>query len=131
MGDMKQTVSNLGNSIPGYIGYQSKERRRDADRILRERLTTQYNSQRDRLTRIQQDAVRSGQINVVSDIEGAQQQLGAINNDVSKLVIDGDYISANRKLLEDIQWRTRRLELEVETVETELTDFETELAEKV
>ena len=30
--------------------------------------------------------------------EGAQQQLGAINNDVSKLVIDGDYISANRKL---------------------------------
>jgi hypothetical protein len=30
--------------------------------------------------------------------EASQAQLGAINNDVSKLVIDGDYISANRKL---------------------------------
>jgi hypothetical protein len=30
--------------------------------------------------------------------DAGQNQLGAINNDVSKLVIDGDYISANRKL---------------------------------
>jgi len=30
--------------------------------------------------------------------DGAQAQFGTINNEVSKLVIDGDYISANRKL---------------------------------
>jgi hypothetical protein len=30
--------------------------------------------------------------------DAAQQQLGAINNEVSKLVIDGDYISASRRL---------------------------------
>ena len=30
--------------------------------------------------------------------DASQAQLGAINNDVSKLVIDGDYISASRKL---------------------------------
>lgn len=74
MGDFKQTVSSIANAIPGYSGYQSKERRRDADRVLRERLTTQYSAQKDLLTRIQQDAVRSGQLNVVSDIEGANQQ---------------------------------------------------------
>lgn len=75
MGDLKQTVSNIGAAVPGYAGYQSKERRRDADRILRERLTSQYNAQRDRLTRIQQDAVRNGQLGVVSELEGANQQL--------------------------------------------------------
>lgn len=75
MGDIKQSVTSIANAIPGYSGYKSKEQRRDADRILRERLTNQYSSQRDRLTRIQQDAVRSGQLGVVSDLEGAQQQL--------------------------------------------------------
>jgi hypothetical protein len=75
MGDVKSTVTSIGNAIPGYSGYQSKERRRDADRILRERLTGQYNAQRDRLTRIQQDAVRSGKLALVSDLESANQQL--------------------------------------------------------
>lgn len=75
MGDLKSTVTSIGNAIPGYSGYQSKERRRDADRILRERLTNQYNAQRDRLTRIQQDAVRGNQLALVSDLESANQQL--------------------------------------------------------
>lgn len=75
MGDLKSTIANIANSIPGYAGYQTKERRRDADRILRERLTGQYGAQRDRLTRIQQDAVRSNQLRLVSDLESANQQL--------------------------------------------------------
>lgn len=74
MGDLKSTVTGIANAIPGYTGYQTKERRRDADRILRERLTSQYNAQRDHLTRIQQDAVRGGMLGLVSDIEGANQQ---------------------------------------------------------
>ncbi len=75
MGDIKSTITSIANAIPGYSGYQSKERRRDADRILRERLTGQYNAQRDRLTRIQQDAVRGGKLALVSDLESANQQL--------------------------------------------------------
>ncbi len=75
MGDLKSTISSIANAIPGYAGYQSKERRRDADRILRERLTGQYSAQRDLLTRVQQDAVRSNQLALVSDLESANQQL--------------------------------------------------------
>jgi len=75
MGDLKSTVTSIGNAIPGYSGYQSKDRRRDADRILRDRLTNQYNAQRDHLTRIQQDAVRANQLGLVSDLESANQQL--------------------------------------------------------
>ncbi len=75
MADLKQTITNIANAIPGYIGYQTKDRRRDADRILRERLASQYNAQRDLLTRIQQDAVRGNQLALVSDLESANQQL--------------------------------------------------------
>lgn len=75
MGDIKSTIGSIANAIPGYSGYQSKERRRDADRILRERLNGQYNTQRDHLTRIQQDAVRSNQLALVSDLESSNQQL--------------------------------------------------------
>jgi hypothetical protein len=75
MADLKQTIQNIANAIPGYAGYSSKERRRDADRILRERLTTQYAGQRERLTRIQQDAVQSGQLAIVDDLESVNQQL--------------------------------------------------------
>ncbi len=75
MGDLKSTVTSIANAIPGYAGYHAKDQRRDADRILRERLTGQYNAQRDHLTRIQQDAVRAKQLALVSDLESANQQL--------------------------------------------------------
>lgn len=75
MSDMQQTISNIAQQIPGYVGYQFKERRRDADRILRERLANQYAMQRDRLTRLMQDATRSGALDSVEDLEHANQQL--------------------------------------------------------
>jgi hypothetical protein len=75
MADLKETVENIGQKIPGYPGYQSKERRRDADRVLRERLATQYSEERDRLMRLMQKATRDGQLDVVDELEGANQQL--------------------------------------------------------
>jgi hypothetical protein len=75
MADLKQTVENIGQSVPGYMGYQSKERRRDADRVLRERLATQYSTLRDQLTRIMQNATNNGQLNSLPTLEGANLQL--------------------------------------------------------
>ena len=75
MADMQQTVQNIAIQIPGYAGYQLKERRRDADKVLRERLANQYAMQRDRLTRLMQDATRAGQLNYVEDLERVDQQL--------------------------------------------------------
>lgn len=75
MADFQQTIRNIANAIPGYKGYQSKEQRRDADRLLRAQLTRQYEAQRDRLVRIQQDATRAGLIDRVDDLEGVNQQL--------------------------------------------------------
>jgi hypothetical protein len=75
MADMQQTIQNIAQQIPGYVGYQSKERRRDADKVLRERLANQYDTRRDRLTRLMQDATRAGELDYVADLEHANQQL--------------------------------------------------------
>jgi hypothetical protein len=75
MADMQQTIQSIAQQIPGYAGYQSKERRRDADKVLRERLSNQYDTQRDRLIRIMQEATRSAGLDYVADLERANQQL--------------------------------------------------------
>ncbi len=75
MADMQQTIQNIQQQIPGYAGYQSKEHRRDADKVLRERLATQYSAQRDRLNRVMQEIAKSNQLSAVSELEGANLQL--------------------------------------------------------
>jgi hypothetical protein len=75
MADIQQTIQGIAQQIPGYIGYQSKERRRDADKVLRERLSNQYETQRDHLIRIMQDATRSAGLDYVADLERSNQQL--------------------------------------------------------
>ncbi len=75
MADMQQTIQNLAQIIPGYSGYQAKERRRDADKILRERLATQFEGQRDRLIRLTQQATTSDLFQYLTALERANQQL--------------------------------------------------------
>ena len=75
MADMQQTIQHLAQIIPGYAGYQAKERRRDADKILRERLATQFDGQRDRLIRLTQQATTSDLFQYLTALERANQQL--------------------------------------------------------
>lgn len=74
MADFQQTIQSIAQIIPGYAGYQSKERRRDADKILRERLATQYAKERLAITRLAQAASR-GHLEYVDDIESIGQSL--------------------------------------------------------
>lgn len=45
-------IDDFLNSIPGYAGYRSKEKRRDSDRLIRERLAQDYGQLADRLGRL-------------------------------------------------------------------------------
>lgn len=45
-------IDDFLNSIPGYGGYRSKEKRRDADQAIRERLAQDYGQLADRLGRL-------------------------------------------------------------------------------
>ncbi len=56
MDNLQQQIAEIARQIPGYAGYQAKERRRDADKLVRTQLAAKYEVQRTRLTRLQQQA---------------------------------------------------------------------------
>ncbi len=56
MDDLQQRIAEIAAQLPGYPGYQAKERRRDADKQVRMQLAAKYDEQRTRLMRLQQQA---------------------------------------------------------------------------
>jgi len=65
----------LVDSIPGYRDYRALEDRRGADKRLRAHLASQFDAQRERLARLQQDMVRQGQLEGLDLLEGAMIKL--------------------------------------------------------
>lgn len=70
MGDQPQDfLHKIASMVPGYHGYVDKEKRRDADKILRTQLAHKYTAQHARLTRIQQQLLRSGDLQNIASID--------------------------------------------------------------
>jgi len=62
-------LHKIASIVPGYSGYVDKERRREADKLLRTELARHYTAQRDRLNRVQQALVRSRQFTYISEVD--------------------------------------------------------------
>jgi hypothetical protein len=71
MGGLEKLVSK----IPGYRGYKEKEQRREADKLLRNRVAGELDDQRRRLSELQVQIVSSGQIEYADDLERAIMKL--------------------------------------------------------
>jgi len=70
MGDQPNSIFHkIAGIIPGYKGYMDRERRRDADKLLRMHLARQYTSQRDRLNRAQQALMRARQLKSIGEVD--------------------------------------------------------------
>lgn len=70
MGDQPQDfLHKIAGKVPGYHGYVDKEKRRDADKILRTQLAHKYTAQHARLTRVQQQLLRSGDLQNIAEID--------------------------------------------------------------
>ncbi len=81
-GDLLATVeSSLGGfeklmrKIPGYHGYKEKELRREADKLLRLELASQFDDQRKRLAELQHELISQAKIEFVDDLERAVMKL--------------------------------------------------------
>jgi hypothetical protein len=72
---LEQQRLRIAESIPGYLGYRERERRRDADRQLRDELARQYAGQRERLTDIQRRAADKALLSYLDDIERVNLKL--------------------------------------------------------
>ncbi len=53
---IQQRIIEIAQQIPDYVGYQEKERRRDANELVRRQLAAKYDEQRARLARLQRQA---------------------------------------------------------------------------
>src|SRR5690348_3347600 len=62
-------LHKIAGIVPGYKGYVDKERRREADKLLRTELARHYTAQRDRLNRVQQTIVRDRQFTYISEVD--------------------------------------------------------------
>ena len=81
-GDYLETVESslggmekLARKIPGYGGYKEKELRREADKLLRTELASQFDDQRKRVSELQQNLISQAKIEFLDDLERAVMKL--------------------------------------------------------
>ena len=71
----KDLVGKIQNFIAGFFGYYDRERRRDADKMLRETVAERYEEQWSRISELQRQLVSEGKLEYVDDIESAAVKL--------------------------------------------------------
>jgi hypothetical protein len=67
----KDLLGKIQNFVSGFLGYYDRERRRDADKLLRETIAQRYEEQWTRVSATQAKLVAAKQLEFVDDIETA------------------------------------------------------------
>ena len=73
-GDVDPFKSIL-SKVPGFGGYVERQKRRDADKLLRESIADRMEEQWGRISAIQRDLISQGQIAYIDDLEAAAIKL--------------------------------------------------------
>lgn len=66
---MEQWIHNLQRMLPGYKGYEARETRRDADKMLRVQIAKQFRDQQGNLNRLIQDMTKGGGLRYLDDLD--------------------------------------------------------------
>ncbi|MEW5868910.1 MAG: hypothetical protein AB1894_06510 [Chloroflexota bacterium] len=61
--------------IPGFSGYMERQKRRDADKLLRETVASRFEQQWQRISDLQRQFISQGEIAYVDDLESAAIKL--------------------------------------------------------
>jgi len=82
MGDIIEKVESergglerLAGKIPGFRGYLAKEKRRDADKLLRDAIVSRFEEQMRRLPDLQMQLISAAALEYVDDLERAVVKL--------------------------------------------------------
>ena len=82
MSEERNWLERLGEKIPGYGGYVSKERRRDADKIQREHLAERLRAAKQPLNEVMRELSSSGRLFEVGPVDRVLKKLDQIENRV-------------------------------------------------
>jgi len=75
-GDM-DIFKKIVNKIPGFGGYIERQKRRDADKLLRESTALRIEKEWSRISDLQREFISAGEIEYVDDLEAAAIKLRA------------------------------------------------------
>lgn len=85
--DLRETVNSAKSGlekllakIPGYKGYKQKEERREADKLLRDRVALELSDQRRRLSEMQNRLLSQAMIEYLDDVERALTKLTLLHD---------------------------------------------------
>jgi hypothetical protein len=73
--EQRNALQKVIDSIPGWGGYQKRQRRREADKLLRQMLADKLGEQRRRLDKAQKELLGHGRLDLLDDVESAVTQL--------------------------------------------------------
>jgi len=73
--ELQQRIEELMKKIPGYAGYAERENRREADKELREAVAAAFQSQVDRLNRVQERLLTRGDFATLEVLDKARTRL--------------------------------------------------------
>jgi len=73
-GDM-DIFKKIANKIPGFGGYIERQKRRDADKLLRESTALRIEKEWGRISDLQREFISAGEIEYVDDLEAAAIKL--------------------------------------------------------
>lgn len=76
----QESSESLLDRLPGYAGYKDKERRRDTDRALRNRIADRLDSDANRLESVQRKSASDRDVARVNELEGSVQALRNLAN---------------------------------------------------
>lgn len=68
-------LERIADKIPGFRGYLDKEKRRDADKLLRDSIAARFDAQLRRLPEVQMQLLTGAGLEFVDDVERASTKL--------------------------------------------------------
>ena len=80
MSDQRNWLERLGERIPGYGGYVSKERRRDADKLHRDHLADRLRATKQPLNDVMRELSSSGRLFEVGPVDRVLKKIDQIEN---------------------------------------------------
>ena len=81
-GDQRNWIERLTEKIPGYTGYMDRERRRDIDKLHRERLADRLRSLKSPLTDLIRELTSTGRLMEVGPVDSASKKVDRLENRV-------------------------------------------------
>lgn len=78
-------VEELALKIPGYDGYKEKEVRREADRLLREKMAKEFGDQVQRLVELQGELVSGGKIELLEQATALEDAVRRLQTFVDRI----------------------------------------------